>query len=950
MSPLRNTGGMTSDIWSHVEKTGTIADTHKMIDGRSQWIDRGTDDKHQAVSDPHLFQRPRTNADQSPGRRKVSNSDSRRIQRLTFVYSVSGESPPPPQRIFGRDELVKNVVDLADTDYPTPIALIGTGGIGKTSVALAVLHNDRIKQRFGDHRRLLRCDQFSASLPNFLRRLSEVIGAGIPNPPDLTSLRPSLSRNRMLIIIDNAESISGESTTKDIDAVVEELSQFRNIWLCITSRISIIPTRCEVIDVPTLSMEAARETFHSIYRRGEQSDAVDDILKQLDFHPLSIALLATAAKYNKWDIGQLEKEWEEQRTRYHGSLAAMIEFSLHSPTFQDLGPQARDLLGVVAFFPQGVDENNLDWLFPSVTDRKKIFGGFCVLSLTHRDKGFVTMLAPLRDHLCPKNPMSASLLRSVREHYFSRLSSSIKTLTPGDDGPTAWIASEDVNVEHLLDILTSIDVNSENVWDACGDFMAHLFYHKPRLPSFGPKIGALPDDYTPKPWCLWKLSNLCHMIGHSAECRRLLCHTLKLHRERGDSHEIASTLKQLAAINSSSNSCEEGIQQAKEAITIYQRLGDMTQVASCYAHLSRLFRRANRLEDAEKSESQAIGLIDALMPTADSMSRSSFHGDLRTIYSLRRDKKKLAFHVRATLAGASDRDTRFRLHSTLAAIHATEGRFDRAEAHLEHAETFAANSSYELGEVVLLRALFLRKQSKFEEARSEAPRALDLMEEFGGGDKVEEAKKVLQKIDEEMAERASVGEFQALLAHWNELRTVSLQKCGRDLPSLDTESRSLWLGRSSRPGNTQGCYKNDGAPRKRWQSHWRPQFLPNKKGSGGTRRTPKALEQQGSERGKCRESGYSHGCGRARRSAPTRTLDAPGQCVSNIEPPHISRLTRHRPVVIWTMNPKLVHVGQLWRALYHVPQVRHRISQYRSPHPSEGDTKVDPLSGGTGIP
>jgi hypothetical protein len=35
-----------------------------------------------------------------------------------------------------------------------------------------------------------------------------------------------------------------------------------------------------------------------------------------------------------------------------------------------------------------------------------------------------------------------------------------------------WITSEDVNVEHLLDVFTSIDADSDEVWNACINFMA----------------------------------------------------------------------------------------------------------------------------------------------------------------------------------------------------------------------------------------------------------------------------------------------------------------------------------------------------------------------------------------------------------------------------------------------------------------------------------------------
>ena len=670
-----------------------------------------------------------------------------------FVSSIPGEPLPPPPRVFyGRDRLIDDVVGLVES--LTPIALIGAGGIGKTSIALTVLHNDRIKQRFGDDRRFIRCDQLSASRAHFLRRLSKVIGAGVENPEDLTPLRSFLSSKEMVIVLDNAESILDPqvANAQEIYGVVEELSDFSNICLCITSRISTIPPHCETLDIPTLSMEAACDTFYRIYKRDGRSDMANEILKQLDFHPLSITLLATVAQQNKWDTRRLAREWEGQRTgvlhaQHNKSFAATIKLSLVSPMFQDLGPDARDLLGVVAFFPQGVDENNLDWLFPTVAGRKDMFDKFCILSLAYRSDGFITMLAPLRDHLCPKDPMSVPLLCSTKDHYFSRLSVNVDPDKPGFE-EARWIMSEDVNVEHLLDVFTTIDATSDGVWSACADFMKHLLWNKPRLSVLGPKIERLPDDHPFKPQCLYQLSRFFGSIGSQVERKRLLSHALKLQRERGDDYQVARTLRHLSNANRTMGLHKEGVRQAEEASEIYERLGDTVEQARCLGVLARLLHSDEQLDAAEEAASRAINLLPEKGKQYGV--RCVFHHTLGEIYHSKGMPEKAIIHSEVALRIASSLDwpsQLFWIHHSLADLFSNEGRFSDAHARVDRAKPYAINDAYHLARRMNLQAMLWCKQRRFEEAKSEALRAADVFEKLGAANDVEYTRKFLQWIN-----------------------------------------------------------------------------------------------------------------------------------------------------------------------------------------------------------
>ena len=638
------------------------------------------------------------------------------------------------------------------------MALTGTGGIGKTSVVLTVLNDRRIKHRFGDNRSFIRCDRLIPSHTHFLRKLSEAIGAGAENPEDLSPLRQYLSSKEMMIVLDNAESILGlpETNTGEIYTIVDELSQFSNICLVITSRISnALPPHCEIIEIPTLSMEAGHETFYRIYRLSEQSDEISKILKELDFHPLCITLLATVAQQNRWNTKRLKTEWEKQRTgvlraRNVGSLAATVELSLASPMFQELGADAREVLGVVAFLPQGVNEDNVHRVFPTISDGLSTFDTFCALSLTYRNEGFITMLAPLRDHLLPKDTGSSSLLRTAKENYFDRLSGEIPPGKPGFE-EARWITTEDINVEHLLDVFTTVDANSQSIWDACTRFMAQLYWHKPRLVTLGSKIEALPDSHPSKALCLTNLSRLFNSVGNHTEQKRLFSHSLKLWREQGDDIRVAETLRILCGVNRGMGLGEEGIPQAIEACEIYGQLGEVVEQANCLIFLALALGEAQQFDVAEEA---GLCALDFFPEKGQEFSVCQAHRALGEIYRSKGETEKAIHHLKVALGIASSLNHVFQLfwgNYLLAGLFSNQGKFEEAQTRLEHAKSHAADDAYHLARVMGQQACLWDQQGRFGDAKSEALRALNAFEKLGAVYYAEATRQLLQEIDAEEA-------------------------------------------------------------------------------------------------------------------------------------------------------------------------------------------------------
>ena len=367
------------------------------------------------------------------------------------------------------------------------------------------------------------------------------------------------------------------------------------------------------------------------------------------------------------------------------------------------------------------------------------------------------MLAPLRDYFCPKDPALCPLLHKTKKCYFKRLLVGVK---PGDPGfaDTSWIVLEDMNVEHLLDVFTTIDANSNDVWDVCGDFIQHLTWHKPWLVTLGPKIEALPDDHRSKPNCMFELSQLFYSIGNNTECKQLLLHSLKLWRERGDSFEVANTLGFLSDANQCLELYEEGIGQAREALGIYERRNDKLGQAMSWDYLSWLLHEDKQLDAAEEAASRAINLF---LDEGDQFWVGRSHRLLGNIYHSKGETEKAINHFETALGIASPlnwHSEQFWIHFSLAWLFFNEHRLDAAHAHVKHAKSHTVNDLCNLGRTMLLWARILYKECKFGEAQSKALCAADVFEKFGAAMDLEDCRELLRDIETGVGRSATSGQ------------------------------------------------------------------------------------------------------------------------------------------------------------------------------------------------
>ncbi|KAK7048933.1 hypothetical protein R3P38DRAFT_3345884 [Favolaschia claudopus] len=235
------------------------------------------------------------------------------------------DMPPLARKLYGRESLINEIATLLASEDTSRVCITGAGGMGKTSVALAVVDSPAIKNAFPK--------EFVFWVPILYAQLR--VTAETYDSLETLIAELDETKQRRLILLDN----------------------FETPWL--------------VWRGSSQDFAAASAAFKSKYRDTagghelvEDGAQLDEFLASIGRIPLAITLAATSGGRLRTSPSDLLREWRKSGTGMISGKETLgmnqtIRSSLDSGSVK-ANPDALKLLAILSLFPGGTIGSNLD--------------------------------------------------------------------------------------------------------------------------------------------------------------------------------------------------------------------------------------------------------------------------------------------------------------------------------------------------------------------------------------------------------------------------------------------------------------------------------------------------------------------------------------------------------------------------------------------------------------
>ncbi|KAJ7339142.1 P-loop containing nucleoside triphosphate hydrolase protein, partial [Mycena albidolilacea] len=320
--------------------------------------------------------------------------------------------PSKPKIFYGRESELEHVMKMLCKESPR-IAILGGGGMGKTSLARAVLHHPDTDAKF-EHRFFISAESAISSI-----ELAALIGlhVGLSPGKDLTkSVVQYFSRKPgCLVILDNLETPWEPTQSRGgVEELLSLLADIHHVALIITMRGAERPGKVPwthpcLPALKPLSDQAVQQIFIDITDNFYAGEDIAQLLRLTDNMPLAVDLIAHLADYE--GFSNVLVRWETEKTTLlsmgsdqKSNLDISIQLSLSSPRITS---ESKELLSLLSILPDGLSDVELVQSNLPITNIRACKTTLLATSLAYQDTNKrLRSLMPIRDHMKQFSPPS----------------------------------------------------------------------------------------------------------------------------------------------------------------------------------------------------------------------------------------------------------------------------------------------------------------------------------------------------------------------------------------------------------------------------------------------------------------------------------------------------------------------------------------------------------------
>ncbi|KAJ7237633.1 P-loop containing nucleoside triphosphate hydrolase protein, partial [Mycena rebaudengoi] len=331
--------------------------------------------------------------------------------------------PPCPKILHGREGELHDVVKILVQDS-AHIAILGAGGMGKTSLAITALHHPQVEAKYS-HRYFVPCH----SNPTCIE-LAATIAAhiGLEKGSNMANKIAHYFAHAppSLLVLDNLETTwESLSSRSEVEEFLSLLTDVPHLGLIITLRGAERPSKIKwthpfLAPLEPLSNVAAQQTFIEVSDEGHDEAGIKELLELTGNLPLAVSLIASVA--GSEGCAEALSRWKSESTRmlsdgYDQKSSLDISIML-SYTSSWMTSSAQELLSILSLLPDGLADANLVQAKLPIPDILA-----CKATLIQTALAFVgqdqhlKVLAPIREHILSTHPPKTALKLKLREHF-----------------------------------------------------------------------------------------------------------------------------------------------------------------------------------------------------------------------------------------------------------------------------------------------------------------------------------------------------------------------------------------------------------------------------------------------------------------------------------------------------------------------------------------------------